>query len=324
MRRTRPTFEALEAFLIVADTSLIKTAGERLGMTASAVSQTLKRLEEQLGAALFERDVRPLKLTAEGRRLREAARPIVAAALALPEAIAAGALENMTLRLGLSETISATIAPWLIGSLMRRVGRLETRSGFTRPLVEALRENALDVILTPEPLVEEERWARERLYEEDFLLVLPRGAAWPETTAELRREVARRPLIDYAAGSSDEVEINRIVRSMELPVEKRVSVSSSHALVGLVVEADGWSIVPATNLWCGRRFIEEVGFGALPDGRRVLRTMWALADGRAARKALELSAAAARGVFRTRMRTELERADPKLTQYVDVPPGREP
>lgn len=318
MRRTRPTIESLEAFLEVARTGLVKSAAERLGMTPSAVSQTLRRLEEQLGAELFLHNVRPLKLTSTGRRLEESARTIVVAASALPEEVARGGMENMKLRLGLSETISATTAPWLIGSLMRRIGRLETKSAMTRPLVEAMRAGELDVVLSPEALLSEDRWARERLYEEDFLLVLPRGAAWPETTAELRREVARRPLIDYAAGSSDEVEINRIVRSMELPVEKRVSVSSSHALVGLVVEADGWSIVPATNLWCGRRFIEEVGFGALPEGRRVLRTMWALADGRAARTALELSAAAAREVFRTRMRAELERADPKLAKYVGV------
>ncbi|WP_272010391.1 LysR family transcriptional regulator [Roseovarius sp. ZX-A-9] len=68
--------EMLRCFIVVAELGNISDAGERLGRTPSAVSMTLKQLEENLGAALFESD-RKNRLTALGRfTLNEARREV--------------------------------------------------------------------------------------------------------------------------------------------------------------------------------------------------------------------------------------------------------
>jgi len=65
--------EALRVFVTVAEIGNIRDAAERLGRTPSAVSMTLKQLEESVGASLFETD-RKNALTALGRFTLETAR----------------------------------------------------------------------------------------------------------------------------------------------------------------------------------------------------------------------------------------------------------
>ncbi|HEU4827142.1 MAG TPA: LysR family transcriptional regulator, partial [Dongiaceae bacterium] len=64
--------EALRVFVTVADSGNIKDAAERVGRTPSAVSMTLKQIEERLGAPLFETD-RKHRLTDLGRFVHQAA-----------------------------------------------------------------------------------------------------------------------------------------------------------------------------------------------------------------------------------------------------------
>lgn len=65
---------ALAVFLSVADTLNFSRSGELLHMSVSAVSRTIRRLEDELGQPLLERDNRSVRLTGAGREFREYAR----------------------------------------------------------------------------------------------------------------------------------------------------------------------------------------------------------------------------------------------------------
>jgi len=65
--------EALRVFMTVAEIGNIRDAADRLGRTPSAVSMTLKQIEEEIGAPLFESD-RKNALTALGRFTLDKAR----------------------------------------------------------------------------------------------------------------------------------------------------------------------------------------------------------------------------------------------------------
>ena len=64
----------VRAFVAVAEARSFRVAGERLGVTRSAVSQSLRRLEDEMGVALVERTTRSVRLTEAGQRLFGAAR----------------------------------------------------------------------------------------------------------------------------------------------------------------------------------------------------------------------------------------------------------
>jgi DNA-binding transcriptional LysR family regulator len=67
--------DGMAVFVAVAEAKGFRAAGERLGVTGSAVSQALRRLEERLGVALVQRTTRSVHLTEPGERLYAAARP---------------------------------------------------------------------------------------------------------------------------------------------------------------------------------------------------------------------------------------------------------
>lgn len=78
----------LPLFQAVAEADNFRAAADRLGVTRSAVSQGMRRLEDSLGVALVTRTTRSVHLTEAGERLR--------AALAGPVSEITTALEHLT------------------------------------------------------------------------------------------------------------------------------------------------------------------------------------------------------------------------------------
>lgn len=60
------TVSGLTVFVRVAETCSFVKAGRILGVSASAISKSVARLEEKLGGRLFHRSTRSITLTAEG------------------------------------------------------------------------------------------------------------------------------------------------------------------------------------------------------------------------------------------------------------------
>src|SRR3984893_15601273 len=67
----------LTAFVAVADHLSFRAAASRLGVTPSALSHTMRQLEERLGGRLLHRTTRSVSLTDGGSRLLERLRPAI-------------------------------------------------------------------------------------------------------------------------------------------------------------------------------------------------------------------------------------------------------
>lgn len=67
--------DGIGVFVAVAEARGFRAAGARLGVSGSAVSQALRRLEDRLGVALVQRTTRSVRLTEAGERLYAAVRP---------------------------------------------------------------------------------------------------------------------------------------------------------------------------------------------------------------------------------------------------------
>jgi DNA-binding transcriptional LysR family regulator len=73
-----PDLNALLVFVLVAEARSFRSAADQLGVTRSAVSQTIRRLEEGLGIALVLRTTRSVSLTEAGERLHAEVGPALA------------------------------------------------------------------------------------------------------------------------------------------------------------------------------------------------------------------------------------------------------
>ena len=71
------SLDGMVVFLAVAEAKNFRVAGERLGVSASAVSQALRKLEARLGVPLVHRTTRSVSLSEAGERLYSAVRPAV-------------------------------------------------------------------------------------------------------------------------------------------------------------------------------------------------------------------------------------------------------
>ena len=87
-----PTMAEFRAFVAVAEELHFTKAARMLGIAPPSLSQTVRRLEDKLGAALFVRTPRTVALTATGAELLPRARGILVCVGEAQHAVNAGAL----------------------------------------------------------------------------------------------------------------------------------------------------------------------------------------------------------------------------------------
>ena len=141
----------IETFLWIAKLGSISEACKRLNATQSTLSMRLKKLEEELRVSLFDRSHKRLALTAKGRDLAGFAEKILELVEQVRFYVADPEAAVGTIRVGAAELVALTWAPDLIRALNARFPNvsLDLEVGLTLPLMEALTDGKLDVVLTP-------------------------------------------------------------------------------------------------------------------------------------------------------------------------------
>ncbi|PRD43325.1 LysR family transcriptional regulator [Phyllobacterium phragmitis] len=138
--------DLLRTFLVVAETGNFTKAAEDVGRTQSAVSMQVKRLEESLGEALFERGPRGVVLTRRGDQLVPYARRVVGL---LEETAAAMRVKPLDgpVRIGIPEEYSQTVLPRALAAFAERHPAVEVtvRCDYTFRQMTALENDDLDL-----------------------------------------------------------------------------------------------------------------------------------------------------------------------------------
>jgi len=152
-------------------------AAEACAVTQPALSMQIKELEEGLGARLFERGARQVRLTGLGEEFAARARDILRAVDELAE-VARTRRDGPggRLRLGVIPTIAPYLLPRLIRDLAARYPGvdLQVRETQTERLIAELIEGRLDTALVALP-VSEPSLDEVALFSESFVLVRREG-----------------------------------------------------------------------------------------------------------------------------------------------------
>ncbi|MBA3974517.1 MAG: LysR family transcriptional regulator [Candidatus Solibacter sp.] len=188
----------LEYFCAVARTGSFTRAAEDLGIAQPSLSEQIAKLEQGLGAALFERLNRRVELTPLGEAILSKAQALLEDAAALPEHFER-AREGV--RGGLRVGAIPTILPYYLAPLLRGfTGRfqdvdLHVREGATAELVEQVLEGMLDVAVVSLP-VEGAGLVMKELFRDPLYLAVPEGHALESAgRVQLRRLSEERLLI---------------------------------------------------------------------------------------------------------------------------------
>src|SRR5688572_9870838 len=113
----------LTVFRTVVEAGGVTRAAERLHRVQSNVTMRIKKLEEELGVALFAREGRRMQLSAAGKVLLGYAERILSLAEEAREAVVDGAPRGV-LRLGAMESTAAVRLPGPLSRLHRKVPEL--------------------------------------------------------------------------------------------------------------------------------------------------------------------------------------------------------
>ncbi|MBS0254429.1 MAG: LysR family transcriptional regulator [Proteobacteria bacterium] len=140
--------DLLRCFVTIAETGSFTRAGERLGRTQSTISLQVRRLEEMLGRAVFDRSPRALALTAEGERLLGPARQL----LRLNDATLATMFEPEMagkVRLGVPEDFATAHLPDVLAAFAKAhpLVELEVTCDLTLNLLGTFHAGGFDLVL---------------------------------------------------------------------------------------------------------------------------------------------------------------------------------
>jgi LysR family pca operon transcriptional activator len=186
------SYRHVRCFLEVARLSSVGQAADALNVSQPAVSKTLRELEERLGAALFERVGRRLRLTTAGRIFQKHAGLSLAELERGVRALGAPAGGDV-LAIGVLPTVATRVLPRAALAFARRVpgACLRASTGPNRFLLSQLRDGSLDLVVgrlaAPEEMA---GLVFEQLFSEAVVAVVREGhpllatpggnlAAWP-------------------------------------------------------------------------------------------------------------------------------------------------
>jgi DNA-binding transcriptional LysR family regulator len=140
--------ELLRSFAAIVDSGSMLRATERVFVTQSALSLQMKRLEETVQAALFQREGRRLALTPAGQTLLAYAREMLATNDRAVSALNGDALAGPA-RVGLVQDFAETLLSGVLARFaqLNPDTQLQVRVGGSQELLEALESDRLDVVL---------------------------------------------------------------------------------------------------------------------------------------------------------------------------------
>ncbi|MHA6193717.1 LysR family transcriptional regulator [Pseudomonas wadenswilerensis] len=195
----------IEYALAVAETGSFTRAAERCHVVQSALSHQIARLEEQLGAQLFERSSRWVRLTAAGEAFVPSARTALEAARRIADEVAA-ACGELRGRLSIGEISSLTELDLvdLLAGFHHQYPQVDIRwlQGKSEAMIADVRERRMDVAFIgvwPGESLDGVEW--RLLAKEELMAVLP-----PEHPLVIHKRLSladleEQPLVDFQAGT---------------------------------------------------------------------------------------------------------------------------
>ncbi|MEU1144433.1 LysR family transcriptional regulator [Streptomyces sp. NPDC005863] len=237
----------LSYFVTVADELHFGRAAERLHIVQSAVSQQIRRLERELGAELFDRSPRHVRLTGAGERLLPEARAVLAAAERARAAVAPPAGLRLATSTGLGEHLERVLAEFAVRAPGVPVELVSGRAGERiEQVVDGRADAAFVRSMEPVPGVR-----IEPLWDDPLVAVLPAGhplAAGPDVAlgdlAGLPLAITARrnnpALVDLVVGACHDAGFEPVPGPVEGSLQDRL------ATIGAGV-ARQWTVVYAAH-----------------------------------------------------------------------------
>lgn len=266
----------LSNFCEIANTGSIRKAAIQLNLTTSAVSHSLKKLEEDLGCKLFIRDTRKIHLTYAGQRLKSYANEL------LSNLSKARYLVNdwndsdhQILRIGATNAACQYIIPLALRELKESFPSMNIQiiSGNSYQLIESLEENKVDIAIYPSGSFDQRK--NNTLIGSDSLeFIVNPLHPWAILNKSNIQEIDSQRIILTDSKDYTFDLVNQYFRNYNKALLPFIEITNEEMIKRLVELDIGIGILPD---WTVKKEIQNGSLHSLPLGRRQLRRNWVVA-----------------------------------------------
>jgi DNA-binding transcriptional LysR family regulator len=252
----------LRTLVAIEDYGSFAAAADAVGLTQSAVSLQIRRLEDELGVELFDRRRRSPAFNGKGRALVEHARKVVEICQHISQHSAVEALEG-TLMLGAVPTSLDGIVPQALASMREYHPRLlvKVASGLSAELTARTRSGDINTAVVTEPKHLADGLIAHLIAREPLIVIAP-----PEVEGESDKEILEsRPFIQFDRRAWVGQQIDQHLKDRGIRVSLGMEINTLEAIARMVRCGLGVSVVPLPT---GRETISAglkwVSFGDPP------------------------------------------------------------
>ncbi|MBD9413411.1 LysR family transcriptional regulator [Pseudomonas sp. PDM16] len=237
----------LKTFVAVARHGTFAAAGQRVGLTQSAVSAQMRNLEQALGQRLFDRSGRSAELNAAGRHALPLAEQMLALFAEMGRPEAAGEWRG-ELRLGAITSVQTGLLPQALPRFRQLAPHVELKlvPGVSLDLLSRLDAGELDLALLIRPPFELPKDLQQLpLAREPFVLIVPEALPGDDPLQLL----ASQPFVRYDRSSFGGRQVSRFLHEQQLQVNEAMELDELDAIVRMVEAGLGVSLIPLAGLW---------------------------------------------------------------------------
>ena len=247
------TLSELRYIVAVARERHFGRAAEACFVSQPTLSVAVRKLEDELGVTLFERGSNEVTVTASGERIIAQAMRVLDEAGAIKQIAAQGRDPLVgALRLGAIYTIAPYLLPQLIPLLRKRAPLMPLLidENYTAVLSQRLQQGDLDVIIIALPF-DEPGIVTHPLYDESFVVALPKGHPLSKKTALQPADIANETVLLLGAGHCFRDQVLRACPACNRSsndLQKTLEGSSLETIRLMVASGAGITVLPSTSV----------------------------------------------------------------------------
>lgn len=270
-----PDLRQVRSLVAVAETESFTKAAERLGVTQSAVSHSIRALENQLESKLVERAGKRVALSQNGTILLRRFRAAIGELEKAQEEL--GLLKRWgqgRLRVGATHTLCTYLLPSVLQEFRELYPRCEIHieSKDTSELIEDLDRSEIDLVIGMGG--REPNWARfDPMFEDELVFIAAPDHPWAVNGSVDAAEVGKESFLVYARAS----ETYRFLKSSFEEAGVRLRPSLSLGDMGAIKEMAKVGVgVGIVAPWVVQDEISKGELVAIPLGIATKRRSWGL------------------------------------------------
>lgn len=230
----------LHVFRTVVEAGGITRAAEKLNRVQSNVTTRIQQLEEALGVALFIREGKRLHLSPAGKVMLGYAERLLALAREARESVHDTKPRGL-FRFMAPESTSSVRLPTPLSEYCRRYPEVtvELRTGVGNRILQAVLDGEVDAAIAAEP-IPDAPFEKVPVYNEELVIISAAGHR-PINSA---RDVEAPAILVFEQGCPWRMRLDSwFGRTGDLP-ERKIEITSYHAMLGCAVVGMGISLVP--------------------------------------------------------------------------------